>query len=343
VRYRLLETIREYGLERLTESGAETDLRRRHRDHFADVVAAAQRRLFAPDQWEALAALRAEHANLRAALEFCATQPGEAGAGLAMAAALWLYWHGTGALSEGRRRLDRLLALSPEPTVERARALYVDAWLAIVQNDLSRGGAALEGSRVIGEELGDRHVLGYVALFRGMVAMSRGDLAGAVASYDDALAAHREAGDPIGVAMALYRRGLVAICRGEAQASAWGEACRTHCDEHGDRWWKAYALWELGLQAWRDGDGRRATALQRESILLNHLFDDRLGVALNLEALAWIAASAGDAGNAARLLGAAQTIWHTADAPLQGFSFLQTDHDQAEAAAREALGAKAWR
>ena len=105
-RYGLLDTIREYGRRRLQETGQERLIQRRHRDWYA-ALAARQDGLGAQQiQW--IDRLDADHPNLRAALEFSLSQPGEAAAGLRMACDLWLYWESRGHLTEGRRFVDPL-------------------------------------------------------------------------------------------------------------------------------------------------------------------------------------------------------------------------------------------
>lgn len=122
-RYRMQETVRAYGLMR--PAGERHPTQRRHRDHYRRVAARANDEWFGPDQLAWFARLRAEHANMRAAMEFCLTEPGEEGVGLALAADLWPLWIAGGYLSEGRRWLSRALTLSPESAPARATALGV--------------------------------------------------------------------------------------------------------------------------------------------------------------------------------------------------------------------------
>ena len=106
-RYRLLDTIREFGLTKLRGRGNERALRRRHRAWYAAL--AARQEAFGPGRAEWIAALDADHENLRAALEFCLAEPGQAAAGAEMACDLWRYWETHGHLTEGRRILAALL------------------------------------------------------------------------------------------------------------------------------------------------------------------------------------------------------------------------------------------
>jgi hypothetical protein len=163
-RYRMLETIRQYGWEQLVESGEDARVLRRHRDFFVDLGERLHKDWFGPDQAEILARLRAEHTNLLTALDqrgetvaAAVTSgwdgrpmlrpsagnhvPSESGgqqAALALAGALLFHWVAGGFLGEGRRQLERALAMAPEPTAERGRALVAAAYVAQMQFDLRR-------------------------------------------------------------------------------------------------------------------------------------------------------------------------------------------------------------
>ncbi|MGI8331456.1 ATP-binding protein [Actinomadura scrupuli] len=342
VRYRLLETIRQYGRERLDESGGILELRRRHRDYYRALAAEARGRLFGPDQVRWFTRLRLEHANLRAALEFCFIGP-EHRIGLGMATDLLYHWITSYYLGEGRGWLDRGLAGDLAPSEDRARALWADSWLAIIQGDCGVADAMLKESKVLGEQLNLESVGAYVALYSGMVAMCRDDTGTAIPLYEEAVARHRAAGDPVGLALALIRLSLAHSFLGNsARAVALGEEADAVCDAYGEGWHKAYSMMALGIEVWRQGDTRRATALEQESLRFNRSLDDSLGVGMNLEVLAWIAATEEQFPRVAQLLGILQTTWQTIGAPLSGFGHLAHYHDECEFRTRRALGSAAF-
>jgi predicted ATPase len=123
-RFSMLETIREFGQERLAEDGDLEQVRRRHAEHFLDPALAAEPHLTGADQGEWLDRCDLEQANLRAALRWAA-DAGQADRAQEAAGALWRFWQQRGHLTEGRRRLEELLALplGREPTPARAKAL----------------------------------------------------------------------------------------------------------------------------------------------------------------------------------------------------------------------------
>ncbi|WP_185075415.1 ATP-binding protein [Nonomuraea jabiensis] len=343
VRYRMLETLRQYGRERLTGSGCEPALQRRHRTYYRDLAARARAELFGPGQVAWFARLRREHANLRAALDSWLSTPGEARAGLSMSGDLLYHWITSYYLAEGRGWLQQALAADSEPSRVRAGALWAGSWLAIIQADIPAAIALLEESRRLGEELHDEPVLAYVALFRGMVAMCEGRTEAAIELYRDALARHRRIGDPVGIALSLIRLTLAHSFLGDSSSAiAAGEECLAECEARGEGWHKAYTTMALGVQWWRQGDLGRATELEKQSLTFNRAVGDSLGAGVNIEVLAWIAAGQGCHQRAACLLGVLETMWSCAGAPLSGFGHLARYHDECERAMREALGEAAF-
>ncbi|MFF3439091.1 ATP-binding protein [Streptosporangium sp. NPDC002721] len=338
-RYRLLETIRQYGREKLVASGQEGALRRLHRDHYRRLAAEAYAARFGPLQVSWLGRLKLDHANLRTALEYCFGEPGEATAGLGMAADLLYHWITSHYLREGRHWLDLSLLCGTGSDEVRGRALWSDSWLAIIQADIVSAAAMLEEAGKLGRSPGHGPVLAYVALYSGMIAMFRGDSDLAIGLYEEAAARHRDDDDPAGQALALVRLCLAHSFRDDWSGSiAAGEECIALCDAHGEGWHRAYAMMALGLGVWRQGDTSRAAELEKESLRFNRSLDDLLGVGVNLEVLAWIAAANGDHRRAARLLGVLEAVWQAIGAPLSGFGHLTRYHDECEERSREALG-----
>ncbi|MCA2220703.1 ATP-binding protein [Nonomuraea aurantiaca] len=349
VRYRLLDTVRQYGRERLTASGQEPALQRRHRAYYRALAARAHAELFGPSQVTWFDRLQLEHANLRTAIDSFYGDPAEVRVGLGMAADLLYHWITSYYLGEGRRWLDRGLALDTEPSEVRARGLWANSWLAIIQADITAAAAMLEESRILGERLGDELVRGYVALYSGMIAMYRGDTEAAIGLYEEAVALHRNTENPVGLALALIRLSLAHSYLGDSsQAISLGDDCLAVCDAYGEGWHKAYTMMALGVEVWRQGDVRRATELEKESLVFNRSLDDPLGVGVNLEVLAWIAETEQHYPRAARLLGILKTVWNSIGAPLSGYGHLVRYHDECERRTRAALGdaafdAEVWR
>ncbi|MGW1783673.1 ATP-binding protein [Streptomyces sp. NPDC002143] len=303
-RYRMLETIRQYSRARLTESGDERLLLRRHRDFFLAFAEHIAADWCGPGQEEALARLRAEHANLLAALDF----GDDPQATLALATALRFHWCAGGFLGEGRRRLDRALADAPEPTLTRAGALWAAAWVALLQGDLAPADRWLDEAGALGEQLEDPVVCAYVQGFRGASALYRGQLQEAASLYEGAAVAHAKLGEGTGAIFALYQLTMAQAYLGDPRAAETGRQAVATAEAHGERWGLAHAYWALGHDAWVRGDWEAGIELARAGLEIERGFNDYTGAALMLELLARITASRGDYEQAGRLLGTVRAL-----------------------------------
>ncbi len=334
-RYALLDTIREYGQQRLGEGGGGVALQRRHRDWYA-ALAARQEGLGARQiQWFEM--LDADHENVRAALEFCLAEPGEAEAGLRMACNLWLYWETRGHLTEGRRFLDTLICRAGHAPGLRVRGMWVAGYLALVQGDGEAARSLLEEALIAAGGLGDAQAAAYAGQFLGRALWFTGKPGRGLRLTDQALRRHRAAADWQGVVLALVQLGVMRTLMGHPEtAVVLFEECIAGCEAHGERWNRSYALWGLGLADWQAGNDGRAAQLEQAALRLKRDVGDQVGISLCLEALAWIAASRDEAARAADLLGAATAAWHstpaTLPAPLAGH------REAAVSRARNALG-----
>ncbi|MFI6598545.1 ATP-binding protein [Nonomuraea sp. NPDC050536] len=339
VRYRLLETIRQYGRDRLRESGEQDNLRRRHRDWYQDLALSAQRDWFGPEQVAWYARLRTEHDNLRTALDYCLAVPGQEESGLVIATALRFYWIAANSPHEGRSWLERLLAVDARPTLMRASALCLQARLAVLQSDFAVAAGLLEECRELTGEFGDLSLTGTVSYVAGLNALLQRDSAEALRLLTEAVEYGRAADDQICVVNALIYLAVVRSLAGRsAQATEVFEQCLAICEPRRENWFRSYVLWAYGIEVWREGDTRRAVEMERQSLRLKQPFDDRLGVALCVEVLARMYCDDGDAERAALLLGAAERMWRSFGGPL--FGYLVSGHDACQEAARQVLGRK---
>jgi predicted ATPase/DNA-binding CsgD family transcriptional regulator len=341
VRYRLLETIRQYGGARLAESGQEKALRLRHRDHCRRLAEDAEADWFSPRQATWGARMRLEHANMRAALDFCAVEPGEVRTGLRIAASLRSFWIGSGLLTEGRRWLDRFLRLDPEPTTDRAKALWVCAFLDLLLADPEPALRRLAECATVAGELGDTEAAAYGALWTGYAALHRGDACG-LEVMAEALDQRRAAGDLYGTWIALLMMALGACALGDDRALAWAEEALRRCEQHQAKFFGFHSLWVLGLERWRRGDRRRAVALAGEALRLKRTVNDPWGIGHGLVVFAFVAADEGQHRRAARLLGAAHAAWRLSGSAVRGLWGVHAFDDRCAAQTRLALGDDAF-
>jgi len=343
IRYHMLETIREYGRDRLAESGAGPAVRKRHRDHFELLVEQARDEWCGPRQQRWLACILREHHNIRAVLDYSLTEPGQAEAGLKIAGALWFFWIATGLTAEGRRWLERLLELEAAPSRWRNRALWVCIYLCILQEDIAWAEPRIAECRQTAEQQGDAGSVAWAVQLCGMAAMSVGELAKARAQLEDGLARHRACQDDIGaVDVCFYLVAVVALLGEPHRAATLCEETLARCDAQGERWLKSYMLWDLGLVAWQLGDCTRAAASGRDGLRLAREFNEQWAIAFCVELLAWAAHAELRHRRAAYLLGCADSIWHRIGAPLFGMRHLLRYHEQCISGARGMLGAAAF-
>ncbi len=346
-RYRLPETVRQYGLDRLLESGEAADVRKRHRDWYLDLAERAEPELFGPGQEVWLNRLETEHDNLRAALEWSRTEEGGAEAGLRLVGAIHGLWFMHGYWSEGRMWFESALARSGEgPRSALPKALQGAANLTWRQGDYGRATALCKKGLVLCRELGDKEGTTRFLIQLGIVVARQGDPARATALFEDGLTMARALGNKWVTSMALAQLGMTAVRvqRDYERAAALLGESLSLARETGDKWRIAYSLRGAGIVALHQGDHGRAAAFYTESLALCRELGERWVTEECLDGLAGVACAQGRHEQAARLFGAAETLRETLGR--QPLWEDQADHDQRVASTRDALGdvvfAAAW-
>jgi tetratricopeptide (TPR) repeat protein len=310
-RYTMLETVREFGIERLGALGAEVEAAafRRHAVYFLELAEAGDAGLRGPEQRRWLARLEGEHDNLRAALHWFVEQ-GEAGPALRLAAALWLFWWWRGHLTAARHYLARALALPAAGTgAARAAALERAAFFAALQGE---PGAAAVAQEALGlrHQLADRPGSAWAYITLGRIALGAGDLAAAASRYGEALEIHRAAGDRWGTAVALSGVAKTAQARGDhAAARLLHQESLLLRRQLGDRQGIAEILEDLGQLAQDLGDLAQARAYHAESLAIGREMGDRWGEADSLHCLGQVALEQADPAEALANFDAALRIY----------------------------------
>ena len=333
-RYRLLDTIGEFGLSKVRGRGNERRLRLRHLRWYAAL--AARQEAFGPGRVPWIAALDADHENLRAALEFALSEPSEIAAGAQMACDLWRYWDTHGHLTEGRRTLTTVLERLDRAAAVRPRALWVAGFLTQVQGDIPAARALLETALSAARGAGDVRAEAWTSSFLGWDLYFLGDPGQGHVLAQAALRRHRESADQVGEVLALMQIGYIHLCADEPdQAADWFGECARACESSGNVWYHAYAQWGLGVTAWLSADHDRAAALLGTALRTLRHMDDPMGVVLCVDALAWVAAARQEPVRALTLLGAADAAW--AAIPAAPAVPLRRHHDAALHEARKAV------
>ncbi len=341
VRYRFLETVRQYSLERLRESGEAGVIRQRHQNWYLAQAEKAEPELTGSDQGTWLNRLEVEHDNIRAALEWSMESGVEPG--LRLASALWRFWYVRGYSKEGRGWLEALLkASSGAPPVLRAQALAAAGNLAVLgRSDYAVGRSFCEESLAIWRELGDRQGIAVALSNLGLLASDHGDHASARALCEESLTIRRELGDKQGVAISLNNLGVVAYRQGDYVA-----ACTLFHEglaifrELKNRQHVAMALTNLGLVTSGQSDYALARSFYAEGLAIRRELGDKRGIAYSLEGFAGLTIAQGQPEQAARLLGAADTLREAIGVPLPPAD--RAEYERTIAAARSRLGEAAF-
>jgi len=317
-RYRSLETVREYAVDRLLESGRIEILRARHRDYFLALAEATEPKLRGAEQADWLRRLEAENENLRAALDWSLTDAGS-GKGLRFCAALQRFWWTRGYLTEGRDWIARLLEKSGDDTAtpELARAINAGGVLAQQQGDFATAWALHEQTYRMRERVGDRLAMASSLNNLGTVKYSQCDFVAARGFYERSIAFSRELDDRRGLAGSLYNLGIVALDEEKVdEARALVEEAYALARELGDRVYIANDLLFLATVAVKQRDFAAARRWHGESLSIRRELGDRRGVAYSFEGLAALAARSGNPLAAASMWGAAERLRAEIGAPI---------------------------
>jgi len=321
-RYRLLETLRQYGLEHLSAAREQVSVQRRHAVYYLALVERANQGDTGSDRLRRLDILERELDNLRAALAWCldtgAQGDGDMPAveiGLGLAGGLHELWRDHDHCREGLAWLERALAQgAAAPAALRADALGSAGILAGSTNDLARAQTFLADAISLNRDIGDPRSLSLRLAGFGWAAASNGQDAQAAAALEESLALARAAGEPGLIAQALFHDLLRivygdAIERAEQRARAWAVGAECFQLYQGDRILGALVQLHLGQIALYDGDYARARAAFVACLPLIRTLGWRSSVAEGLVGLADVARAQGAYGEAADLYAEALTLY----------------------------------
>ena len=339
----LLETVREFALERLEASGEAETVRRAHAAYFLDLAEQVEARYLSVEEAVWLDRAEPELDNLRAALTWAATA-GQADAdfGLRLAAALWRFWQTRGHVREGRTWLEETLARDAGlPTQARAKALSVVGNLAWIQKDERAAAAFHDESIAIWRALDDTSGTVRGLFLRGLVAQHEDDLAAMAALAEEGLTLLPDCDNLVWCGATLVNAGVLAQRRGELDraAAVLAEALERY-EALGFTWGVAWIRGHLGRVARDLGDRREATAQARQSLTVYRDHRDMWGVVEQMSDLATLAAEAGRAEQAARLFGAVEALREAIGIPITPAD--QQAHEQIVTGVRSALSASAF-
>ena len=299
VRYRMLEPVRQYALDKLEESDEAEEARRRHAEFFLGLAEETETEMKGPEQVPWLDRLEAEHDNVRGALSW-ALERGGPELGLHLAVAFWWFWEARGYFGEGRRWLEQALAKGSRASSARAKALDGVGWLALELGDVDRAVAAAEEGLKLRAQLElEASVSASLLRLQGITAEIRGDYERATELSRESLALGREAEDKLTVVWSLLNLGRVSSDQGDHErATQFYEEGLALCRESGYTTPLPNFLSALACEFLLQGDQERATTVNSEATALVRKQGANLGghsrIPWPLERLGWAAFLRGD-------------------------------------------------
>jgi predicted ATPase/DNA-binding CsgD family transcriptional regulator len=358
-RYKMLDTIREFGADQLADSGGVAGVRNRFIARYLSMARYFGEHVVDDDQLDRLRELRREHANLRAALEYTldATESefSRYRDGAELAIALYGYWHMSGLLREGKYWLDKALDRFPDPaSAQRGWALVVRGYLGAMQGEANEAVRDATAGTEIGLKRADLQLVarGYTYLTLALTIADR---------YDEARAAGAHAEQPLqtlndraGLRILDVHLAHVANLSGDVEGALhyarqvtgrFGETGETgdggQAAEIKERWAQGWAYTIAAMAQFSDESrDEETTRAARKALLAKHELYDVLGMAYCLEIFGWLADRANRHRRAAWLLGAADPLWQRAGGRLGGTALLLQVHADAVGKTRAGLGAK---
>jgi non-specific serine/threonine protein kinase len=314
-RYRLLETIRSYALEKLDESGEAASIGVRHLEWYLRFAESGSDHVGGPGEREWLDTLDGEHANCLAALSW-AVQEGRAEEAARLALALWPLWHARTNLTEGRRWFEQIAALEdrrPVSPVIRARLLNVGGVIEHTLGQFDRADELHTAAIALSRQLGDEAGLAMALLDQGWQYFYQANEPGARARAEESLALARRIANPCACAAALFLRAGIASLQQQAQTDISDlEECLRIWRELGDAGSVASASTVLAMAEIAAANYDRAKALLADAFLYHTQVGNLVSLGSSFTGLMQVAIHAKDqlqgAQRATRMLGAAM-VW----------------------------------
>jgi tetratricopeptide (TPR) repeat protein len=345
-RYRMLEPVRQYALEKLRESSEEDEVRRRHARYYLALAEEAEPRIKGHEQVEWLDKLEAENDNLRAAIGW-SLEAREVQTAARFGWALGMYWVMRTRHGEGRLLMEQTLAQGGDelPAWLRARVLFALALCVYGSGDNERMMVVAEEGVALSQQARDRRGEAYALGVLGYAALQLGDLDRAERALEKSLEMVREQGDTWRAAHTMNHLAVVALRRGDrSQAAGYAEEALALTRRTGDRYAANVALSLLAQMAWASDEQERAGGHWREALRLSYELANKANSASSIQGLATVAASRGELRRAAQLLGAAEALLEAAGLVSYAYTTYASNepHERAASAAHEMLGDQAW-
>ncbi|MFC9976625.1 ATP-binding protein [Spirillospora sp. NPDC127200] len=338
-RYRMLDTIREYGAERLVRAGHADVYARRHMEFFLRMAVRAGQEWFGDQQVEWGERLAADLDNFRVALDFAVAHPGDEAA-LRLVNGLWGLWLSKSRLTEARRWIDRALAAEPELTVEHGTALLYGVLFGVIQAD-PEVREQVGHCRSVAEHLDDDFLRGRAAYAEASETAVWGDHDEALRRYERLPGTLIATGDHFLLVATRIDTATLHGAHGDTERALGNVKQGLQELEHipQERWLRNYLLTMQVLCLWAAGDADRARELGQTVLPLIVEQGHTMGIAAVTEYLAWAACAKDEHDLAATLLGGAAALWRRVGTLLWAEPGLTRLHNEIENTLMQGLGA----
>lgn len=338
-RYRLLDTIREYGAGRLAESGDADGVRRRHFACYEALVGRFWDEFTTPAQVELYRAVREDVADVRAALEYGCGAGDRAAEAVWMAARLGGYWRSAGALSEGRYWIDKGLEHTPPDRTERAWGLLMTGAMSVWSGDLETALERFPQAREVARSTGEHFVVTLAEAYLAALSALGGE-SGALVAFEEARARIIGSGDLMTIGVVHYEGALLLGVLGDTQgALRLAEEGLAFLEGTGDRQLYGATLTAQGVVLALAGRHEESVAQLRRGLEAAVEIGEVLVAGLACMALAWDAARGGRYVRACWLLGYGEAARRLSGDPVALLPRLLEEQEAVQRAVRSALGA----
>ncbi|MFI6503195.1 ATP-binding protein [Nonomuraea typhae] len=344
VRYKLIDTLAEYGDEWLHKLGETELMRHKHLQYYLDLARRSEDAWSGPRQIYWFLRMRQEHDNVRVALEHALHTPGETVLALKLLSSLWFMWICCALTREGGLYLERSLAANQDLSRDRCKALWVLSYVRSAQGDGEGASKAADQCSAEAIRVGDSNAVILAAKMQGTAALLQGDLQKAAALLGVAIefSADNKELNP-GLLPAIVELSSVFTAQGElGEAEALAADCLQVCRERGELWTSSNALWARALARLAGGRADEALDDAREALRIKRYFHGPLDTLRALATAAQIFSALGQPLLSARILGALQQNWKSVGLPPDNAPWLTREHDALIRSCRRELGESAY-
>ena len=342
-RFRMLDTILDYGNHKLDQHDQLAELRRRHTQWYFNLAAHADTTWIGQHQGESINRLNRELPNVRQALEFVISDPNrDAAMFLSFVNSLFRFWLARGMVGEGqhwiRRALDGLDGEGDNP-VEYARALFIDSFWAELQGDIAEGRSIVEQLHNLDTRSRDPLIHARTNLAQGFLALFTGDTARGLSMLKESLDTFETEGDLCTQVEILLVLGWTHASLDDNHSALRNfEEVITITEANREAVYRSHAYWGAGVALWRIGQSKNSEQTLQHGVRLARERNDPFIAALCMESMAWVAGTHGDVTRAAILMAAAETTVQLAGTSTPLFPSMSDYHADCVRNVRQQLG-----